>query len=261
MRFRLAVLVFTLATIFSGCATANLERASRPRVFDFEKDSFGYPNELVWEYFFDTEGKWKSRRREPKPDYTHHCFVVAHSAKQFFQNAQFVPEKPLVDEVAYRELVHQVVSRGDPSNGRKIIFPGYANLREFSLAEETLLKEECGGAWKSYFQRGHWRMMLPFSRRHQKATSKSLIESIARNRLAVVHLVRFPQLTINHAIVLFDFRDSGQGIEFDVYDPNKPDQPGKLTFDRVSQTFKFPANDYFIGGKVNVYEIYRSCFY
>ena len=104
-------------------------------------------------------------------------------------------------------------------------------------------------------------MILPFSRRHQKMTSQTLIESLEQNRVAVIHLVRFPQLTINHAAVIFDSRETGQGIEFDVYDPNKPEQPAKLTFDHESRTFDFPANDYFIGGKVNVYEIYRSCFY
>ena len=259
---RFATVAFALMTLLAGCATATLERASQPRAFDFEKDTFAYPNELVWEYFFDTNGKWKNRRREPKPDYSHHCFVVARSAKQFFQQAQFAPEKPLADDVTYRNLIRQVVSKSDSRpEGAKVVIPGYANLHEFSEAEEILLKEECGGAWRSYFQRGHWRIMLPFSRRHQKATSKALIESITRNHLAVVHLIRFPQLTINHAIVLFDFRDTGQGIEFSVYDPNKPEQPAKLTFDRTSQSFMFPANDYFIGGKVNVYEIYRSCFY
>jgi len=257
-----ATLVFALMTLLVGCATAKLQRATQPRAFDFEKDTFGYPNELVWEYFFDANGKWTNRRRDPKPDYTHHCFVVAHAAKQFFQQARFAPEKPLADEETYRKLIRQVVSRSDLRlEVTKIVIPGYANLREFSDAEETLLKEECGSAWKSYLQRGHWRIMLPFSRSHQKATSKSLIESIARNHLAVVHLIRFPQLTINHAIVLFDFRDTGQGIEFSAYDPNKPDQPGKLIFDRASRIFSFPANDYFIGGKVNVYEVYRSCLY
>jgi hypothetical protein len=169
---------------------------------------------------------------------------------------------PAADELTYRKLIRQVVSQSDlRSDSAKIVIPGYANLREFSTAEEILLKEKCGGAWRSYFQRGHWRIVMPFSRRQQKATSAELIESISRNQVVVAHLVRFPQLTINHAVVLFDFRDTGKGIEFSVYDPNKPEQPTLLTFDRESRTFHFPANDYFIGGKVNVYEIYRSCFY
>lgn len=261
-RFRSLILPLAFVAAFSGCATVKFEPANEGRKFNFAQDAFAFPNDLVWEYFFDANGKWTSRRREPAPDYTHHCFVVAHAAKQFFQHALFVPDKTPADNETYRKLIREVVSQSDlSSKSAKIIFPGYANLREFSIAKEDLLKEECGGAWRSYLQRGHWRIMLPFTRRQQESTSEKLIGSLNQNHVAVAHLVRFPQCTINHAIVLFDFRDTGQGIEFSAYDPNKPAQPAKLIFDRASRTFLFPANDYFIGGKVNVYEVYRSCFY
>jgi hypothetical protein len=186
---------------------------------------------------------------------------VAHRAKQFFQHAQFAPEKPVADDHTYRELIEEVISQSDSSDEKKIVIPGYANLHEFSDAKESLLKAECGGAWRSYFQRGHWRIMMPFTRNQQETTSEKLMEKLRHNQVVVAHLVRFPQLTINHAVVLFDFHQTEQGIEFAVYDPNKPEKPGTLVFDDDSRTFLFPANDYFIGGKVNVYEVYRSCFY
>jgi hypothetical protein len=261
-RFRSTVLALALVVLFSGCATRRFEPASHDRSFNFAQDTLAFPNELVWEYFFDEKGKWTNRRREPVPDYTHHCFVVAHLAKQFFQHAQFAPQEPRADDKTYRKLIRKVVSQSDLSAAQaKIVIPGFANLREFSEAKEPLLKEEGGGAWQSYFQRGHWRIMLPFTRRQQEATSKKLDESLDQNYVAVAHLIRFPQLTINHAIVLFDSKKIEQGIEYSVYDPNKPDKPAKLIFDRATRTFLFPANDYFIGGKVNVYEVYRSCFY
>jgi hypothetical protein len=31
-----------------------------------------------------------------------------------------------------------------------------------------------------------------------------------------------------------------------------------LTFDRATRTFSFPFNDYWPGGRLDVYEIYRS---
>lgn len=255
-------LVLALAISISGCSTARIQSAGETRKFNFKEDTFAFPNELVWEYYFDENGKWTNRRREPAPDYSHHCFVVAHRAKQFFQHAVFAPEKPLVDDETYRKLVDQVISQSDLSNdGTRIVIPGYASLREFSAAKETLLKEECGGAWHSYFQRGHWRIMLPFTRNQQDGACKKLMESLERNHIAVVHLVRFPQLTINHSVVLFGFKKTEQGIDFAVYDPNKPEHPAKLSFDQTKREFLFPANDYFIGGKVNVYEVYRSCFY
>ncbi|MEO6036134.1 MAG: hypothetical protein ABIQ35_12835, partial [Verrucomicrobiota bacterium] len=207
-------------------------------------------------------GKWTSRRREPQPEYKQHCFVVVHAAKQFFKFAEFDPASQAVDEKSYRDLIHQIVFGSDMRRADvKIKVPGYANLNEFSRAHEDLLKRESGSAWRSYFQRGHWRIMLPFSRRHQEKAGEDFVRKLRENQALVVHLVRFPQLSINHAVMLVGFRETTEAIEFSVYDPNTPDKPSILTYDRASRTFLLPTNAYFYGGKVNVYEIYRSCLY
>jgi hypothetical protein len=247
-----------LLLLFSGCASRKFV-GDRP--FDFHKDSFSYANELVWEYHFDEKGKWVHERRQPEPDYTHHCFVVARATRQFFQNARFDPTRPIADEATYRRLIRRVTSR-DPArplpDSKRIVIPGYPDLRSFSEAQEELLKSECGGAWRSYLQRGHWRIVFPFRRANQARMAARFIQDLKENRPPVVHLVRFPQLSINHAVLLFDVREAGDHIEFGAYDPNKPDTAKTLTFDRASRTFTFPANDYFPGGRVDVYEIYRS---
>jgi hypothetical protein len=250
-----AALLLTLC----GCACRQPFIGSRP--FDFHTDTFAYGNDLVWEYHFDAHGKWVHERREPPSDYTHHCFVVARSARQFFENATFAPDQPVADEKTYRRLISRVVSV-DPSHplpdAKRIVIPGYANLREFSAGQEHLLKDECGGAWQSYFQRGHWRMVWPFSRAHQKRTAEQLLADLRENRPPVVHVVRFPQLTINHSVLIFGATESEKEIAFSVYDPNKPDSPKTLNFDRATQTFDFAGNDYWPGGRVDIYEIYRS---
>src|SRR5579859_6660646 len=251
-----------LALVLSGCATSPPSLARNERPFNFQKDTFAYANELVWEYHFDQQGRWTSRPRRPKPDYTHHCFVVARSARQFFEHARFDPTQPVADSATYRRLVRQVISispRRVLPDSQKIVIPGYADLRAFSQAWEGLLKAECGGAWQSYFQRGHWRMIMPLSRHHQEKMARQLAADLKADRPPVVHLVRFPQLTINHAVVLFDAAEDEKEIRFSVYDPNKPEKPALLTYDRASRTFNFPANDYFPGGRVDVYEIYRGC--
>jgi hypothetical protein len=246
-------------SVLCGCAGNRPFIGERP--FDFQKDTFAYPNALVWDYHFDDHGKWVHQRHEPEPDYTHHCFVVARSARQFFENARFDPAQPVASEEAYGRLIRRVVSV-DPSHplpeAKKIVIPGYANLRDFSAAQEMILKADCGGAWQSYFQRGHWRMVFPFSRAHQKRTVEQLLADLKENRPPVVHVVRFPQLTINHSVLLFDAKETDKEILFSVYDPNKPDSPKTLTFDRASRTFTFPGNDYWPGGRVDIYEIYRS---
>ena len=232
---------------------------SRP--FNYQTDTFSYANGLVWEYHYDANGKWVHQRREPATDYHQHCFVVARSARQFFENATFDASRPVADEKTYGHLIRKVVSI-DPSeplpDSKKIVIPGYANLREFSAANEHLLKHECGGAWESYVQRGHWRMIFPFSRASQKSTAERLLADLKENRPPVVHVVRFPELLINHAVLVFDAKESEKEIIFSIYDPNKTDGPRTLNYDRATRTFNFASNDYFAGGRVDAYEVYRS---
>jgi len=249
--------------LLAGCATAPPPLPDS-RHFNFEQDTFAYGNDLVWEYYFDEHGKWTHRLREPKSEYTHHCFVVARSAKQFFQNARFDPALPKADSATYRSRIREVVSasaRKRLPEAKKIVLPGYANLREFSREQEGFLKAQCGGAWQSYFQRGHWRMIWPFSRHQQQQTAARLVRAIRKNAPPVVHLVRFPSLTINHAVALFDAQDTADSIEFEAYDPNSPEKPATLTYDRARRSFSFPTNAYFPGGRVDVYEIYRNWCY
>jgi len=249
--------------LLAGCATSP-PSAAGSRHFIFEQDTFAYANELVWEYHFDDHGSWTHRAREPKPDYTHHCFVVARAAKQFFRNARFDPTLPKADSATCRTRIREVVSmspRKALPEEKKIVIPGYANLRTFSQEQEGHLKALCGGAWQSYFQRGHWRMIWPFSRHHQHDTAARLVREIQNNAPPVVHLVRFPSLTINHAVVLFDLQETADRIEFAAYDPNSPEKPATVTYDRARRSFSFPTNYYFPGGRVDVYEIYSSWCY
>ena len=104
-------------------------------------------------------------------------------------------------------------------------------------------------------------MVFPFSRRHQQATAGKLLESVHQGHPAVLHVVRFPELTINHAVVLYGAEESETEIVFTIYDPNRPQGPAVLNYDREKRTFYLPANLYFKGGEVDIYEIYRGlCF-
>ncbi|GEM_PF-147652 len=260
------ILLFSLAALLSGCTTPPVAPPpiSARQPFNFQRDTFAYANQLVWDYYYDDHGKWVSKPHDPKPDYTHHCFVVVRSARQFFEHARFDPSQPIADTNTYRQLIHRVLAsspKREFPDARKVVIPGYADLRDFSRAQEHLLKQECGGAWQSYVQRGHWRIMYPFSRHQQENMSAKLVQEIRNNRPPVVHLVRFPQLTINHAILLFDATETDRQIIFTAYDPNKPDHPAQLIYDRATRTFDFPANDYFLGGRVDVYEVYQGWCY
>lgn len=256
------VLVLLLAFL-TGCASPRVWTATG-RAFNFPNDTFAFENELVWEYGYDEQSNWVSRAREPKPEYAQRCFVLAESALQFFQGARFDTNRPVLGDAAYRRLIRQVRStnsRKPVCEDRKIIIPGYANLRSFSQSHEHVLKSELGGRWASYFQRGHWRMVFPFSRRHQERQAEYLLSQLRERKPAVVHLVRFPKLSINHAVLLFAAEERPDEILFHVYDPNQPEAPAELRFSRSTRTFLFPPNDYFKGGRVDVYQVYHHWAY
>lgn len=262
-RCRAGVTLLACVVLLTGCSTTR-DTSRNERPFAFGRDTFAFANELKREYGPDDHGKWTSHARRPAPDYTLHCFVVARAAKQFFAHARFDPLQSIADDAAYRRLIRKVMARdarGISPKDNRVVFPGYADLHGFSLAWEQLLKTECGSAWQSYTQRGHWRMIFPFSRRHQEREATCLAHSLHRNRPAVIHVVRFPQLTINHAVIVFGVTDTTSGRVFDVYDPNNPKAPVTLTYDGLTRKFALAQNNNFFGGLVNVYEIYRDWLY
>ena len=260
-----ALACLALCFCAGGCVGSRPIETHNRRAFDFQADTFAYPNELVWEYRFDPDtGRRTTNRRDPPTTYAHHCFVVARSAAQFSQHARFDSNLPVLGESGYRDLIHQVLSRSpraESVGAGRVVIPGYANLREFSGAWEKLLKAESGGAWQSYFQRGHWRIMMPFSRQHQENTARDLLSALDERRTPLVHVVRFPQMTINHALLIYGAKPGVNGIGFNAYDPNNPGQPVTLIFHNESRIFIFPTSDYFPGGPVNIYEIYRGWCY
>ncbi|HTV63808.1 MAG TPA: hypothetical protein VMH30_14700 [Verrucomicrobiae bacterium] len=248
-----------------------------PRRFDFGRDTFAFANELLWEYRLESgkggdweSGKWKATddagrqkmsfcRREPKPDYAHRCFVLTRAARQFLYHARFDGARAIIPDDGYRGLIRAVLSRNprEPS-AEPVVIPGFGGLREFSMGREQLLKAECGGAWRSYVLRSHWRMVFPISRQHQRRIAAELVKKIRGDLSPIVHLVKFPSLTINHGMILFDVRETETEIQFAAYDPNLPEKPATLAFYRGKGSFYLPANSYWAGGELNIIEIFRN---
>ncbi len=104
-------------------------------------------------------------------------------------------------------------------------------------------------------------MILPFSKCHQEKTAITLARELHEGKPAVVHVLRFPKLSINHALLAFGVHESPQTIVFDTYDPNQPDAPVELTYDRARRSFSLAANKYFPGGMVRAYEVYNHWYY
>jgi len=230
------------------------------RGFRFERDTFAFEHELAWRYRFDAvTGAMTVVKADPPASYYHRCFVLVRATRQFFYHARFEPELSTIDAQAYRTLICKIVSRNPRlpcAESERLVIPGYDGLRSFSQAHESLLKAECGAAWESYFLRSHWRMVLPVSRKHQLGIAEQLKRSLCKRTVTLVHLFRFPRITINHGIALFGFTESEQFIEFEAYDPNIPAHPVQLVFDRRLQAFTFAPTCYWGGGVVSVIEVY-----
>src|SRR5260370_41804320 len=129
------------------------------RAFEFERDAFGFPNELVWEYPFDeATGATAARRRVPAPDYALRCFVLIRAARQFLYHARFDPAAPPVPDDVCRRPIRAVLTRDPrrpPPAGERIVIPGCAGLREMSAAREPRLKRESGGARRAHRPPAH----------------------------------------------------------------------------------------------------------
>ena len=235
---------------------------SPARRFQFERDTFAFRHELVWKYHFDpATGAMTTYQADPPPTYYHRCFVLVRATRLFFDYARFVPALAPVDEAMYQPLVRKVIAcnpRRAGSESERVIFPGYDSLRAFSQAQEAVIKAECGAAWESYFLRSHWRMIFPVSGRFQEKMAEKLKRSVAKRRLALVHLFRFPRITINHGIVLYRFAESDQTIEFDAYDPNIPEHPVTLVYEKKRRVFTFAPSIYWGGGVLSVMEIFTD---
>ncbi|MFM1942038.1 MAG: hypothetical protein RI897_1020 [Verrucomicrobiota bacterium] len=251
-----------LAGTSSCCHCPSSQPASRH--FQFGKDTFSFANELRWEYGYNHEGVWEGSARKPAPEYSNHCFAVARAAKQFFWNATFEPDQPKTNAAAYSRLIKKVM-RSNPRKPRatsqRIPIPGYANLHTLSLDYEASIKKATGGAWHSYVQRGNWRMVFPFSRKNQDTTAHNLAQACQSGSPTVVHLVDFPSLKLNHAVVVYALSQSDDRWHFEIYDPNEPAHPRELEYTPSTRQFVFPENNYFPGGPVHVYPVYCNLIY
>ncbi len=240
--------------------TITAPRPSGVRLFEFERDTFAYANETKWRYEVDeTTQRQIMAWRNPIPEYTLRCFVMVRAVKQFFLHAQFKGDRHGGNEDLLRNRIAEVMRRSPrvPAiSDHPVILTGPSSLRDLSREHEKLLKVTCGGVWQSYFQRGNWRMVLPVWPSQQERIARQAQASILSGTPAAVHIYRFPEVAINHGLLFYEAAEGEREIRFNAYDPNTPEHPLTVTFDKSARQFAVPPTHYFKGGKVNAYCIY-----
>ncbi len=225
---RLVVAAFVLA-FASACASAPARPAPRADAslvvpgFSLERDTFAFRNDIA--------------AKHPDRDdlYAHYCFVLARSARQFFQFARFDPAAPPLDPAAYVERVRRIVAyrpwRDALPPDDRVVIPGYASLREFSRAQESAVKEGVGGRLWTWVHWTNWRVALPVGRDHQTHVLDEIRRELAAGRLVQLLVTNWPIPELNHTVVAFASRPNGPTTELAIWDPNEPEGPGTITFD------------------------------
>ncbi len=237
---------------------------AQPAEFVFDRDTLAFANELFWNYRFDDlTGEVHRSSHGREVTFGNRCNPMARAIRQFHYAARFDPSLPPLAEEETRERVAQVLAsdpRRTAPSAERVLFPGYAGLREFSREHEGLLKEQLGGRRESFLQRGNVRMIFPFLPDGQRETASALLASVREGRPAIVRLVRFPSIAINHTVLIYDAEETPREIRFRAFDPNHPEAPTPLLFQRARASFVFPRTAYFAGGPVDAYEIYEGIF-
>jgi len=247
-----------------ACAGVPGAGAAARRPFDFERDTLAFENELYWVYEYAPDSGEMTHRPREGVENGQRCAAMTRVVRQFFHNARFAPELPSVTPADYEELARRVLER-DPRQQDaaldRVVIPAYADLRAFSSDHDELMKQRLGGVWRSYVQRGNWRMLFPFAPRQQRSTADEMVAELERGELPILHLVTFPKVGVNHTVLVYGARASATERRFSVYDPNDSESPTELVFERANATFFLAPRDYFEGGVVQAYEIYDGFFF
>jgi hypothetical protein len=229
-------LALGVALLLSACAsvapvpsTARPDGAGVPG-FTFTTDTFAFPNEI------------RARHPDREDLYANYCFVLARGLRQFFLFARFDPAAPRVAPAEYTARVRALAARApwEPAAAldERVVIPGYANLREFSRAQEAAVKEGLGGRFWTLVHWTNWRVTFPVTRGHQATVAREVIDELDAGHLVQLLVTNWPKPELNHTVVAFAYRPGAQGVEFVVWDPNDPAEPGVVTFDAEASRFR-----------------------
>jgi len=186
-------------------AVASARPSTTTTAFRFDRDTFAFANQTVFEY---REGHAYARKSKQQGDvYNRRCFVLCRTATQFYKFARFDPGSAPLDDKALAARIRSVTKQQAwaaplPENER-VVFPGYANLREMSKARGKVLRANIGLGWTVYLRPSNGRIVYQHDPLYQEEMHAKLNESLARGQLFVAYLSTFPRITVNHAILVY----------------------------------------------------------
>ena len=247
-------------------AVALVARSAAGSSFRFDRDTFAFQNATVLKYKNGVPfPRARSTSDDPANKYTRRCFVMTRTVMQFRKFARFDPHGAPLDDNQLAARI-RTVSRHFawqeplPENER-IVFPGYANLRQMSKARAEVFKENIGSGFITYFRPSNGRMFFQHSRKYQDRTHANLDAALSRGDLFVGYLSTYPKLSINHAVLVYAREKRRPRDELEhylAYDPNHAEAPRQLTWSPRERAFSYQKDIDFIGGFVRVYQAYGN---
>jgi hypothetical protein len=246
-------LVLLAVGLLCACATTRPPQGGSTPVarFDPSRDVFAFPN-LV-----------RAERPGLNDGFANYCLILVRGASQFFRFARFDPSASALTPADYTRLTREVLTirPWDPPRpaDARVLIPGYPDLQTFSRDQEQAVKAGLGSNILSMFDVRLWRVAVAFSGAHQTRLAHDLQDEVDAGRPVVVMITTFPhEDLLNHAVLVYEYRQETGVLEFRVYDPNDPGTPGTLYFDRTAQRFAVPPLTYSPAGPVRAFRLYTS---
>jgi hypothetical protein len=265
MSSRIKIVAFSLLiSLLSLTPTGAYESPTKaaPRPFRFDTDTFSFANETVWNYVDGKVQSDSSRAESKKRDYTRRCFVVTRAAVQFWKFARFDPKAPPLarDQLAarIREVTERSVWLPALADDKRIVFPGFANLRIMSASDPTIFQANIGLGWPVYFRAGNAPIAAPLYRETEAHLNDEIFHDLKLNYPTIVWLYNFPSLSINHVVVVIAGKHDRSRYQYKIYDPNYADDSRTLVYTPATRTFSYAPTFYFKGGAVDARAIYRG---
>ena len=261
-RFKvLSILGLIAATAVQSVLAYDPPTAPAPKPFRYDKESFAFANETVWNYV-DGSVQAESRTSTKKRAYTRRCFVVTRAAVQFWKFARFDVRAPALAKDKLAKRIRDVTGRDVwgpalPLNQR-VVFPGYANVHALSAAFPSVFQENIGLGWPVYVRPGNAPIAVPVTRATEARLNGEILRDLAQNYPTIVWLYLFPSLQINHVVVVISGQKRDNRYRYEVYDPNYTDGPKRLDYDPSARTFSYQPTFFFKGGAVDARAIYRG---
>jgi hypothetical protein len=245
-----ALLATACASVEPAPSVIGPERRASVPGFSFATDTFTFPNEI------------RARNPDREDLYANYCFVLARGMRQFFAFARFDPAGRRLSSEAYTERVREIAAHAPwepaPPADDRVVIPGFANLREFSRAEEAAVKTGLGGRFWTLVHWTNWRVTFPVTSGHQAGVARELMDELDAGRLAQVLVTNWPKPELNHTVVAYAYRPGPQGVEFVVWDPNDPGEPGVMTFHSGESRFRATRLYDTEPGLIRAFRVYYS---